>query len=121
MEKVSSDENRLDVIQASLRTLVGYSLCMNPKLIPKSLKPQKDKTEKEEDEGDEDEDDFVVMDQEEAKRIRDGIRKVFGVELGVEVVVADGNVMSLALRILGARKLLRPILGVSSGGIGVGS
>ncbi|KAG0144326.1 hypothetical protein CROQUDRAFT_660096 [Cronartium quercuum f. sp. fusiforme G11] len=114
LEKVSENEGRIEVIKESVRKLVGYALCLDPTLVPKSLRLSKiDHQESESSKiRDDEEDDFVVMNYEQARRIRDGIGKVFGFELGVEVVVADGNVSRLAERILGARQLLRPVLGV---------
>ncbi|EGG03149.1 uncharacterized protein MELLADRAFT_49631 [Melampsora larici-populina 98AG31] len=118
IEKVKEEEDRLEVMKENVRSLVGYSLCLEPSLIPKSLTllnlnelQERNGTPKKSEE----EEDFVVMNYDQARRIRDGIGKSFGVELGLDVILDDGNVSRLAERILGARRLLRPILGVDGG------
>jgi phosphatidylethanolamine N-methyltransferase len=52
-----------------------------------------------------DEDDFVVMNEKQAKHISQMAQWAFGVEINPDVVVADANVTALARRILGARNL----------------
>ncbi|KAH9821255.1 phospholipid methyltransferase-domain-containing protein [Melampsora americana] len=112
IEKVKEEEDRIEVMKENVRKLVGYSLCLEPSLIPKSLKLSNlHKTDPKEEMEEMEEEDFVVMNYDQARRIRDGIGKSFGVELGLDVILDDGNVDRLAERILGARKLLRPILG----------
>lgn len=118
VEKVKEEEDRIEVMKENVRKLVGYSLCLDPALIPKSLnlsEPQQTNEKSEIKQEEEDDDDFVVMNYDQARRIRDGIGKSFGVELGLDVILDDGNVSRLAERILGARKLLRPVLGVDHG------
>lgn len=53
-----------------------------------------------------DPDDFVVMDEEQAKRITKLVEWAFDVELNPDVVIADANVGALARRVLGARNLI---------------
>ncbi|KAL1410788.1 phosphatidylethanolamine N-methyltransferase [Vanrija albida] len=53
-----------------------------------------------------DPDDFVVMDEEQSKRITKLIEWAFDVELNPDVVIADANVGALARRVLGARNLI---------------
>jgi len=52
-----------------------------------------------------DEDDFVLMDETQAKHISQMAQWAFGVDINPDVVVADANVTALARRILGARNL----------------
>ena len=51
-------------------------------------------------------DDFTIMDEKQAKRIVSLCEAAFGVEITVDVVVADANVGALARRIVGARSLM---------------
>lgn len=53
-----------------------------------------------------DPDDFVIMDEQQARRIVSLCQQIFGVDLSVDVVVADANVGTLAQRIVGARSLV---------------
>ncbi|EIW72203.1 hypothetical protein TREMEDRAFT_66761 [Tremella mesenterica DSM 1558] len=53
-----------------------------------------------------DPDDFVIMDEKQAKRIVSLCELAFGVELSVDVVVADANVGALARRVVGAKSLV---------------
>nr|KIR88564.1 phosphatidylethanolamine N-methyltransferase [Cryptococcus tetragattii IND107] len=52
-------------------------------------------------------DDFVIMTENQAKRIAHLAEMAFGVELSPDVVVAEANVGSLARRIAGARSLIK--------------
>lgn len=52
-----------------------------------------------------DPDDFIIMDEQQARRIVGLCEHAFGVELSADVVVADANVGALVQRILGARSL----------------
>lgn len=52
-------------------------------------------------------DDFVIMTENQAKRIAHLAEMAFGVELSPDVVVAEANVGSLARRIVGARSLIK--------------
>lgn len=52
-----------------------------------------------------DHDDFVLMDEVQAKHISQMAQWAFGVDISPDVVVADANVTALARRILGARNL----------------
>ena len=79
--------------------------------IPKSSKEDRDKGEIEIDDG-RDPDDFIVMDEKQAKRIVSMCQAAFDVELTVDVVVADANVSALAKRVLGAMSLV----GLGAGG-----
>lgn len=54
-----------------------------------------------------DDDDFVIMTENQAKRIAHLAEMAFGVELSPDVVVAEANVGSLARRIVGARSLIK--------------
>ncbi|WWD19894.1 hypothetical protein CI109_104363 [Kwoniella shandongensis] len=53
-----------------------------------------------------DADDFVIMTENQAKRISALAEMAFGVEVSPDVVVADANVSSLARRVVGARSLV---------------
>lgn len=53
-----------------------------------------------------DNDDFVIMDESQAKHITQMCEWAFGVELSPDVVIADANVSALARRVIGARNLL---------------
>ncbi|KAK8853465.1 hypothetical protein IAR55_004172 [Kwoniella newhampshirensis] len=53
-----------------------------------------------------DADDFVIMTENQAKRIASLAEMAFGVEVSPDVVVADANVGSLARRVVGARSLV---------------
>ena len=53
-----------------------------------------------------DPDDFVIMEEKQAKRIVALVEQCFGVELSPDVVVADANVGALARRVVGARSLV---------------
>lgn len=52
-----------------------------------------------------DEDDFVIMEEHQAKHISRMAQWAFGIDLNPDVVVADANVTALARRILGERNL----------------
>lgn len=52
-----------------------------------------------------DPDDFIIMDEKQAKRIVALCEMAFDVELSIDVVVADANVSLLSRRIVGARSL----------------
>lgn len=53
-----------------------------------------------------DADDFVIMDEVQAKRISGLLKQAFGVDLSTDVVIADANVNALAKRVMGARHLV---------------
>lgn len=61
-----------------------------------------------------DPDDFVIMEENQAKRIVGLCKYAFGVDLSADVVVADANVGALTQRILGAKSL-------AGGGEGIGT
>lgn len=70
-----------------------------------------------------DPDDFIIMDENQAKRIVGLCKYAFGVELSADVVVADANVGALAQRIVGAKSLTGAGGdggGWASGGLGAG-
>lgn len=54
-----------------------------------------------------DPDDFSIMSEKQAKRIVSLCQWAFGVDLSVDVVVAEANVASLARRVMAARSLTR--------------
>lgn len=58
------------------------------------------------DTGLQDSDDFVIMDEEQAKHISQMVDWAFKVDLSSDVVVADANVTALAKRVLGAHNLV---------------
>lgn len=58
------------------------------------------------DEDDRDPDDFVVMEERQAKRIAALVETACGVELSTEVVIADANVGALTRRVIGAKSLV---------------
>jgi phosphatidylethanolamine N-methyltransferase len=53
-----------------------------------------------------DADDFVIMDELQAKRISGLLKQAFGVDLSTDVVIADANVAALAKRVMGSRHLV---------------
>lgn len=53
-----------------------------------------------------DSDDFVIMDEAQAKHIARMCEWAFGIELSTDVVLADANVTALAKRVLGASNLI---------------
>lgn len=53
-----------------------------------------------------DADDFVIMDEVQAKRIAGLLKQAFGVDLSTDVVIADANVSALAKRVIGSRHLV---------------
>lgn len=53
-----------------------------------------------------DADDFIIMDEAQAKRISDLLKQAFGVDLSTDVVIADANVGALAKRVMGSRHLV---------------
>lgn len=54
---------------------------------------------------DEEDDDFIIMDEKQAKRIVSLTKAAFDVDLSMDVVVAEPNVGALARRVMGARSL----------------
>ena len=60
-------------------------------------------------------DDFTIMDEIQAKRIVSLCEMAFGVEMTVDVVVADANVGLLASRVVGARRLAGGQVGDGAG------
>lgn len=64
---------------------------------------------------DRDPDDFVIMNEQQAKRIIALCEHAFDVELSTDVVIADANVSLIAKRIMGARSLITGY----SGGSGI--
>lgn len=101
-------------VQAALLSIVVLSLDLDPKLVPRAgirLIPELDRCVKNDfeteshNDADKDPDDFVIMDEGQAKRIACLSEQTFGVDLSTDVVIADANVATLARRILGARSL----------------
>jgi phosphatidylethanolamine N-methyltransferase len=62
-----------------------------------------------------DPDDFSIMDENQARRITSLCEMAFGVQISVDVVVADANVGVLARRVVGARSLVAASVAKGSG------
>ena len=62
-----------------------------------------------------DPDDFVIMNEDQAKRIKAMCEQAFDVELSTDVIIADANVSVIAKRVLGAKSLITGY----SGGSGI--
>ncbi|ORY33351.1 phospholipid methyltransferase-domain-containing protein, partial [Naematelia encephala] len=107
-----ADPDSPQEVHETLVNIVTLSLDSDPKLIPACAASvtNDDTSSRDEDslaslEDDRDPDDFTIMDENQARRIVSLCEEAFGVELSMDVVVADANVGALARRVLGARSL----------------
>jgi hypothetical protein len=64
---------------------------------------------------DRDADDFIIMNEHQAKRIASLCQHAFDVDLSTDVIISDANVSLLAKRIVGSRSLITGY----SGGSGI--
>ena len=101
------------VVRHSLLGIVRVSLDSNPTLLPRSAVPDnRDDTPSAArlpdlpETSDSEVDDFTIMSEKQAKRISSLVKLTFGVDISVDVVIADANVGALARRITGARSLI---------------
>ncbi|MBW0483024.1 hypothetical protein O181_022739 [Austropuccinia psidii MF-1] len=127
VERVEPDIEDMKEIKNKLRQLVGYGLGMERKLIPRRLvqvleekeqtqnmnsnqavKNQLDGKGRETEEMMAQEDRFTVMSLKEAERIQELIEVGTGIELGIDILLEDGEISKLAQRIIFVKSLSKP-------------